>query len=248
MKDVLGIQPIAEAGKIVISKSVDGISSFLSLVCKPALQEFGLMLSDNVRVWRLNNVIKILEKAKSKLNFEEDKIHIQANPKVALSILEEGSAVDDDFLQEWWAGLFASSCTEDGKDDQNLVFTNLLKQLSSFEVKLLDYVCRICEKKIYPNGLIISDSVIKLSVSEIFDITGVDDIYRIDREIDHLSSLSLFTNRMFHTSGFDLSDEKLIAKLTPTALALNLYYRVNVTGISMKEYYRDSLIETGYSE
>lgn len=243
MNDVLGIQPIAEAGKIVISKSVDGISSFLSLVCEPALQEFGLMLSDNVRVWRLNNVIKILEKAKGKLNFEEDKIHIQANPKVALSILEEGSAIDDDFLQEWWAGLFASSCTEDGKDDQNLVFTNLLKQLSSFEVKLLDYVCRICEKKIYPNGLIISDSVIKLSVSEIFDITGVDDIYRIDREIDHLSSLSLFTNRMFHTSGFDLSDEKLIAKLTPTALALNLYYRVNVTGISMKEYYRDSLIE-----
>lgn len=46
MKDILGIQPLSEAGKLIVSKSVDGISTFLSLVCEPALQEFGLMLSE----------------------------------------------------------------------------------------------------------------------------------------------------------------------------------------------------------
>lgn len=243
IKDLLGLKPIAEAGKHVVDKSIDGISAFLSLVCEPALQEFGLMLSDKMRVWRLNNIINILEKAKGKLCFEGDKIHIKANPKVVLSIIEEGSVIDDDHLQEWWAGLFVSSCSEDGKDDQNIVFVNLLKQLTSFEVKLLEYVCRTCKKYIYPNGLIVSDDVITLSLQEIIDITGVTDVYRIDREMDHLTSLSLLSDRMFHASGFELSNEDLTAKLIPTALALNLYYRVNAVGMSMKDFYRDSLID-----
>lgn len=243
MKDILGIQPLSEAGKLIVSKSVDGISTFLSLVCEPALQEFGLMLSDNVRVWRLNNIVKTLEKAKGRFEFKDDKLQIKANPKVALSIIEECSLIDEEYLQEWWAGLFASSCTEDGKDDQNLVYINILRQLTSFEVKLLEYVCKTCTKKISQNGLILSDDVLKLSITEIFDLTGVDDLYRIDREMDHLRSLSLLTNQFFISSGFDFSNEKLIAKLTPTALALNLYYRVTAIGISMKEFYGDLLEE-----
>lgn len=243
MNDIFGIQPLAEASKLIVSKSVDGISSFLSHVCEPALQELGLMLSDNVRVWRLNNIVNTLEKAKGKFEFKDDKLQIKANPKVALSIIEECSLIDEEYLQEWWAGLFASSCTEDGKDDQNLVYINILRQLTSFEVKLLEYICKTCIKKISPNGLILSDDVLELSITEISGITGVDDVYRMDREMDHLCSLSLLTDQAFISSGFIFSDEKLIAKLTPTALALNLHYRVSAIGISMKEFYSDSLEE-----
>lgn len=64
IKDLLGIEPYGEIGLEVTKASIKGISSFLNVVFKPGLQELGFMFSDNVRRWRLNNLLRVLEKAK----------------------------------------------------------------------------------------------------------------------------------------------------------------------------------------
>jgi hypothetical protein len=46
----------------------------------------------------------------------------QAHPRVLHEIIENASWVDDEEVQAMWAGLLASSCTEDGKDDKNLIY------------------------------------------------------------------------------------------------------------------------------
>lgn len=242
IKDILGIEPLAETTKIVIESALSGVESFLAMVCKPGLEELGLMARDNVRYWRLKNILSIIEKAKGKLNFDGADLQVQANARVGLNIIDEASIVDDEELQDMWAGLFASSCTEDGKDDSNIIFVDILKRLSVVEARILKYSCEHSQKRLYKNGLIVSDNI-KISYEELKHITSIDDVYRLDRELDHLTSLSMLHDggKLFGVGGFSASDEMLIADITPTALALNLYYKTNTINVSPKEFWKETL-------
>lgn len=218
--DIFGIKPIGEALNTTVTKSFEGIEGFLKLVCAPALEEVGLMLKDQVRHWRLNNVLRILTKAQNKMEFIDEKIQIKAHPRVALSIIENGSLSDDDDIQDLWAGLFISSCTKDGQDDENLIFVDLLKQLTNVEAKIIKYSCESARKIHYPNGLLLGESF-QITCDKLIELTNVKDIHRLDRELDHLRSLNLIEDE----SGFDADDETLTANISPTALALNLYVK-----------------------
>jgi hypothetical protein len=218
--DILGIKPIGDAINTTVTKSFEGIEGFLKLVCAPALEEIGLLFKDKVRHWRLNNILNILHKAQGKLDFTDDKLHIKAHPKVAISILENGSLNDNDEVQELWAGLFVASCTQDGQDDENLIFVDLLKQLTVVEARIFKYSCEGARKILYPNGLMIADTF-SISCDVLTDLTSIKDIHRLDRELDHLHSLNLIGSSL-NGAGFD---ENLNANIKPTALALNLYVR-----------------------
>lgn len=120
------------------------------------------MLSDKVRYWRLNNISKMLLKAKGKMEFVDGKLELKANPKVAIAVMESSSYEEDDTIQDMWAGLFVSSCTEDGKDDSNMVFVDLLKSLNSIEARILQYACNNAPVKVYQNGLILGQNILCL--------------------------------------------------------------------------------------
>lgn len=236
-KDIIGIEPIAETVKITTNKVLEGIDSFLKIVCKPALTEVGLMARDMVRAWRLNNIASIIKKAEGRLEFNGNDLQLQANARVGLEIVEEGSKVDDDELQELWAGLFSSSCTRDGKDDSNLIFVDLLRRLSVVEARILKYACENAEKVLYPNGLILARNL-PVSFETLKDIAEVDDLHRLDSEMDHLAAISLLTP---NSNGFDPHDSKLSADIVPSALALNLYYKANCIGKTQNEFWGDKL-------
>jgi hypothetical protein len=221
--DILGIKPIGDAINTTVTKTFEGIEGFLKRVCAPALEEVGLLLKDQVRHWRLNNILKILQKAQDKLEFSDDQLQIKAHPRVALSIIDNGSLNDNDEVQELWAGLFVSSCTKDGQDDENLIFVDLLKQLTIVEAKILKYSCSNARKILHDNGLLTGDEF-EVTCEELFSLTGIKDIHRLDRELDHLRSLELIGHSI-GSGGFSSTDDSLRADITPTALALNLYIK-----------------------
>jgi hypothetical protein len=66
--DILGAKPIADAALVVTKGSVDGAGAFLSRICLPVAEEFGLLLKDKVGHWRANNAAKIANKAEILLN------------------------------------------------------------------------------------------------------------------------------------------------------------------------------------
>lgn len=243
VKDILGVEPVAEATKHVTEKTIEGVCSFLNLVFTPGLQEVGFMIKDKIRAWRLENVLRVIDKAKGKLDFDGENLQIQANARVGLSIIDECSKVDDEELQNLWAGLFASSCSEDGKDDSNIIFVDILKRLSSVEARVLAYACEHCPKVIYPNGLIIPGTV-RVNFPDLVRITGIADVYRLDREFDHLGSLSLFRDSIWTNRGFSIDDISFTADITPSALGLNLYYRTHCFKCSIAEFWKDELIES----
>ncbi len=244
IKDILGIEPLGEAGLEATKAAIKGVSTFLEIVFKPGLEELGYLMKDEVRYWRLNNILSMLNNAKGKLDFDGTELNLTANARVGLSIMEGCSEVDNAELQDLWAGLFASSCTPDGKDDSNMNFVDLLRRMSSVEAKIIDYACKHSTKFIYPNKLIMSDGL-TVSFETLVEIAGTKDIYRLDSELDHMRSIELLIDSDTFGGGgggFTASDIDMEANITPSPLALNLYYRTHSTGISPIEFWGDQLI------
>lgn len=244
IKDIFGIEPINEAGLEIVKASIKGVSSFLEIVFKPGLEELGFLVKDQVRLWRLKNILRTLEKAQGKLEFDGKDINLTANARVGISIMEGCSEVDNEELQDLWAGLFASSCTPDGKDDSNMNFVDLLRRMSSVEAKIIDYACKHSTKFIYPNKLIMADGL-TISFDTLIEISGTKDIYRLDSELDHMRSIELLADSDIFGGGgggFTVSDTELEANITPSPLALNLYYRTHSTGKSPIDFWGDRLI------
>lgn len=243
-KSILGIEPVAEATKTIIDKSFNGLGVFLEKVFQPGLEEFGYLIKDKVRQWRLFNALKVMDKAKGRLGFENNELQILANARVGLSILDECSMIDDEELQDMWAGLFASSCTIDGMDDSNMIFVDLLKRISTVEARILKYGCVHCRKEIYPSGLIVPSETLEVSLEKLEEITGLTDVNRLDRELDHMTSLSLLLKGLFTPSaGFRISRPDLTAIITPSALALNLFYKTNAINCTPRDFWGDQLEE-----
>ncbi|MEP6262817.1 MAG: hypothetical protein ABJ092_14670 [Gillisia sp.] len=234
--DIFGIQPIASAIDFTVKKSLEGIGEFLSLTCKPALGEIGQMAKDKVRYWRLNNTIKMLEKAKGKLDFQNNRFELKSHPRIGLSIIENSSLIDNDFVLDLWAGLFASSCTIDGQDDENLIFVDILKSLTTAQARIIQYAVENSRKVLYPNGLVTADGDLKVHADELKRIMGVENIHRIDRELDSLDYMGLIPG------GFNTSGPDLIANISPSYLALSLYIRCQGSSLDPDIYWKGILI------
>lgn len=115
-----------------------------------------------------------------------------------------------------WAGLLASSCNEAGNDESNLLFINILKQLTSVEISILNHACEECDKSVTKAGWVQANEL-EIVLDGLIELTSVSDFHRLDRELDHLRSLELIV------SGFNPYSTE--ADITPTALALQLYVR-----------------------
>lgn len=215
--DIFGVKPIAETIHTVTKASVNGASAFLSRICLPAAEEFGLFLKDKVSSWRAKNAVSVVQKAEEK--FIQNKIpsDAHAHPRLVAATIEHGSWSESSTVQDLWAGLLASSCSTDGRDESNVIFINILSQINSTEAVLFNHLCEIVGKVVSPGGWISPKSPLKLSVEELATLTGIIDMHRMDLELDHLRALNLIDG------GFD--PEHPIADVIPTPFGLQMYVK-----------------------
>jgi hypothetical protein len=213
------IKPLVESVKILSQGAVDGAAAFLGRICLPAAEEFGLLLRDRVSGWRAANATRMAQKAEEMLR-ESGRIGQHAHPRLAVEIVEKGSWAEEDILQSSWAGLLASSCTEDGKDDSNVLFASLLEQLTGAQVRVLAHSCET-SKKYASKGGWIQGGEVKVDLDQLCQIAGVSNLHRLDRELDHLRTIGLIGSSL----GGGFHPEMPIADITPSPLSLNLYVR-----------------------
>lgn len=218
---------------------IDGAGAFLSRICLPVAEEFGLALRDKVSGWRTLNAARIAEKAEKKLQEQGSVEGKRAHPRLVWSTLENGSWQADDDVQEMWGGLLASSCTEGGNDEGNLIFINLLAQLTASEAKLLNYVCEEAAKVTNPVG-VVGAYTVEMTKDRISEVTGVGDLSRIIRELDHLNALQLIkgsfgsraeSEQDAYYRELEIDDDWItipdfkVANISPTSLGISLYVR-----------------------
>lgn len=216
--DILGIKPLSDAAGTIITASVAGAGAFLSRICLPAAEEFGLLLKDQVSYWRAKNAASIAVKTE-KLLADRGQIECQAHPRLIGRIIQDGSWEDDDYMQNFWAGILASSCTQDGRDQSNLIFIDLLSRITASQAKMITYLCENSEKFLSEIGLILAHDL-QITQSEALEIMDLDDLQFADIQLDYLREIGM-------TGPFcGFSDQDQVANIFPSALCLNLYCRV----------------------
>jgi hypothetical protein len=118
-----------------IEKSLDLAKDFLQTLIGPSVGELGQFFADKVKVWRLKNQINTLEKVQ-KIIKEKNIQPQQVNLKVLLPYLDAVSLEEDEKLQDIWANLLVNYI-DSKKNLTSVVYPNILKQLSSYEIELL---------------------------------------------------------------------------------------------------------------
>ena len=74
--DLLGIKGLSDSVKATTEGLLDGAAAFLSRVCLPAAEEFGLALRDRISAWRAKNAAQLLSRANT--------IYLSNNPNPVL--------------------------------------------------------------------------------------------------------------------------------------------------------------------
>ena len=221
--DLLGIKGFSDSVKIATQGFVDGAAAFLSRVCLPAAEEFGLALRDRISAWRARNATRMLSKANTVYLANDQTPEDRLSPRLAHIAIEEASWIDDEQVQDMWSGLLASSTSPGGCSDENLIFMNLLKQLSSLQVKILRFAVEQAPKQASSQGLVIPQEM-KVSIDSLPTLFGTRDLQRLDRELDHLRELGLLGS----SGGITVEDGQ--TNLTPSSLATHLYVRAHGPG------------------
>ena len=234
--DLLGIKGLSDSVKATTQGLLDGAAAFLSRVCLPAAEEFGLALRDRVSAWRAGNAAKMLSRANSIYLSNNPSPVDRLSPRLAHVAIEEASWIDDDQIQDMWSGLLASSTSPHGHSDENLIFMNFLRQLSSLEVKILQFAVEQAPKRVSPHGLVFPQQV-AVPIDKLPELFGIQDLPRLDRELDHLRELGLlgFGPDGGIPVGVGSPD---VAFLTPSPLALNLYVRAQGSRLTAAEYWK----------
>lgn len=121
-----------------IEKGLGLIKGFLDKAIGPTVEELGQGMSDNLKMRRFTNQIKNLGKAKKIA--EEHNVSIkQINLKALFPYLEGVALEEDETLQDMWANLFVNYIDAEKKLTLT-VFPDILKHLSSNEVKMLTFM------------------------------------------------------------------------------------------------------------
>ena len=132
-----------DVSSTAVEKSLDIAKNFVDKLVLPSTEELGLLLRDQISLWRFNNQIRILNKAK--LICEKNDISVKAiPPKLLCPYLDNAALEDDDELQDKWANLLVNM-VDSQQNIQNHVFPYILSQLSKDEFNLLDTA--LTEKK-----------------------------------------------------------------------------------------------------
>jgi len=230
--DVLGIKPVAEAINTVTQATTAGAGAFLSRICLPAAEEFGLLLRDKVSAWRAKNALAITVQAEEMFEALPNASKRHAHPRIVGAVIDHGSWADEDDVQSMWAGLLASACTESGQSQENLIYVNLLAQLTTSQARTLSFACAEATKFKSESGLLLAHPFMA-TLEQTTAASGTTDIHTHDHEVDHLRGLGLLDP----LSGLSPHSSQP-ARLTPSAIGLQLYVRCQGFVGSPIEYFK----------
>jgi len=118
-----------------IEKGLDLAKDFLGKLIFPAVEEVGLLMSDNIKVWRFKNQVRLLNNVEKYV--KEKNISIKKVPlKILLPLLENASLEEEPLLNELWENLLINY-VDSNKTFNSIVYPKILSELSSSEAKFI---------------------------------------------------------------------------------------------------------------
>jgi DNA integrity scanning protein DisA with diadenylate cyclase activity len=118
-----------------IEKGLDLAKGFLGKIISPSVEQVGLLVADNIKVWRFKNQIRLLnnvEKYVSKKGINSKTVPI----KILLPLLENSSLEENNDIISLWENLLINY-VDANKNFTSTVYPKILSELSSNEARLL---------------------------------------------------------------------------------------------------------------
>lgn len=241
--DLLGLKSFGDAVNTLAKGTIEGIGAFLSKVCLPASEEFGLLLRDRISVFRATNLAKVIDKAKNKTEHLKDSIRT-VNPKLLKAVVEESSWAEDEPLQELWANLLASAIDPNFKGTLRTAFVEIIRELEVVDVHLLNSIYNLTEEKnvqyIDVNGLNVGlnnfneGKLIKFPIGkgEILNKSGVD-VNSYEESLDNLMRVRCIESYAEEQNITTESPEYINLQFHHTASLLHGYEFVRMTSLGL---------------
>jgi len=127
---------------LIIPKSIDSV---IENVLGPTSKEIGQDMQNLYKKGRELILLKSFRKLKSP---DDGKI---ANLRVARDVFWNGSFTDEAICAEYFGGILAASRTEDGRDDSGVFYVDIIKSMSSGQLKMHYIIYRMLNKALVAN-------------------------------------------------------------------------------------------------
>ena len=213
----------AEPDYIVREMRMARALAFLRRICPAAADQARILLHTVLSNVRVANAVEIALKAERLLMGEPNAQSLLAHPELIIRILEDGSWVDVDSIQQLWAGLLATSCTIEGQDESNRVYINLLSLLAPIHTRILSAACGKAVKVMADVEVEASPHLVACSPEEMAQLTGSSNLVKVHRSIAELSELGLLER----TAKASVRSVSSVTRSRPTPLGLEMYARCN---------------------
>jgi hypothetical protein len=194
--------------------------AFLSRICPDAADEVMHLIHGGLTKSRMANAAEILLRAEALLPRDSDDSRLFASSRIVTKILEDGSWAEEDWVQQMWAGLLTTSCSNEGPDESDKFFVDLFSKLAAVHVRIFRYACVRATNIISIAGQLSLEPVV-CTREEIMEITGSRELLGIERDIQHLRELGLLEE----TAKSAPSSDHYEANITPSSVGVHLYAR-----------------------
>ena len=145
-------------------------------VLGPVLSEIG---EDFKKIYAIGRD-KIIEAAYKKLKNPND--GKRSNLRVTRDVLWNGAFTDEEICAEYFGGILANSRTEDGRSDELIQFVDVIKSLSSSQLRLHYYIYRSINQKLVTSKKNINVTLASeiQAIQAFFSTVEIQEIHGID--------------------------------------------------------------------
>ena len=224
--------PQTEPEDVVREFRLAAAIAFIHRIAPEGTDRVRLLMRKQLSNFRLASAIEIALHAEELLSIEGDGTWLKTDPAVVVRILEDGSWAETEWIQHYWAGLLATSCTTNLPVEGDLKLISLLSQITTIQTRIFSGSCVRAIKSFHQDGRV-SARQLTCSASELVEIADTHDRVRIERDIQHLVELGLI-EKSVKWKFFSLLDHAVI---TPTETALELYARCQGHWRAAEEFY-----------
>ena len=198
------------------------VLEFLGRLCPHATQDIVLLVRTGLGNMRVANSVQIALEAAAMLASDPNGYKMRADAGTIKRIIADGSWADEDWIQQLWAGLLATSCAVNPKDQLDSDLADRFSQLAPVHLRIFKAACTQAEKFETDDWVVAAKPLI-CEVKVLQLISRVQSLAKIERDVFHLADLGLLEQSVRSRSL--LPPEEI--NITPSSLGLRLYALCN---------------------
>jgi hypothetical protein len=193
---------------------------FLCRLCQSEAEEAILLLGGHLDPARAECVFEIAFGAEKLLATEYCHEKMRADPKLVAHILREASWAHSVQQKQLWIGLFVNSCALEGWNDSNMVFADMLINVTPAQATIFIEGCNRALASMSDTDTAPIRRIV-MSPPEISELTHMYDLARVATDVAYLYNLGVL-DRLFDFTSYVETDH---FDITPNSVGIDLFRR-----------------------